>query len=108
MQAPWNGLGSKINLDFILMSVYLNSQAKGAFFNGFQQEYVDDPAWKMPDDLAGWHWAKDDIQTPQGTDRSAASALFLSIGKMEQTLYGVLVCILTQPFEQTAQINPRR
>jgi hypothetical protein len=86
MQAVWDGLASDDNLDFIAMSQYLNGDGKGSFFNNFVQTFVNDPAYRIPQDLTGWHWATGDTSSSY----SAADALYAMVGQLEKTLYGVL------------------
>lgn len=88
IQAVWDELAGNSNLKFIAMSQYLNGDAKGIFFpaagQSFQQSYVHEADWLIPQDGIGWTWRA------TGTTYSAEDALSHMIGYFEKVLYGVL------------------
>lgn len=79
------------NLKFIAMSQYLNGNAKGIFFpaagQSFQQSFVNDPSWLIPQNGAGWTWP---TSGQTRTTYSAEDALYHMISYFETVLYGVL------------------
>lgn len=70
------------------MSQYLNGDAKGMFSpaagKSFQQSYVHEADWLIPQGGIGWTWRA------TGTTYSAEDALIHMIGYFEKVLYGVL------------------
>lgn len=88
IKAVWDELAGNSNLKFIAMSQYLNGDAKGMFFpaagKSFQQPYVDEADWLIPQDGVGWTWRV------TKTTWSAEDSLNEMIGYFEKVLYGVL------------------
>lgn len=91
VQDVFNELGSSDNLRFIAMSVYLNSNAKSMLFppegRTFDEKFVHDPSYEMPNSMAGWTWPSNG---GVGPPYSAKDALDEMLGYFERVLYGVL------------------
>ena len=86
MQSVWDALASNTNLDFIMMSQYINGQGKGRFFDG-QLKYVGDPNWKITLDPAKWQWGSSNGGT---LPESARDALYRFLAQFQASLTGVL------------------
>ena len=90
IQTVWNELAGESNPKFVIMSSYLNSNAKGMFFpeqgNIFQHTFVNDPKFSMPQGGQGWTWPTGGF----GGVLSAKDALVAMSRYFEVVLYGVL------------------
>ncbi|KAI1393091.1 uncharacterized protein F4822DRAFT_426286 [Hypoxylon trugodes] len=89
MQPIWNSIASEKNLDFIVMSQYLNGDGKGKFFvdptKTLPNTFFGDPNFAIQNN-AGWKWAND----KEGNQMSAEDTLRTMIIYFETVLLGVL------------------
>ncbi|KAI9643088.1 hypothetical protein NHQ30_008823 [Ciborinia camelliae] len=105
LQPVFDGLGSNINLDFIIMSQYINGW-KSIFFpeagGSFPQQFLT-PDWLIPSTGgdAGWKWPSGN----SNTQYSAKDALAIMLSYFEKVLYGTLEMKTDNMFKMIDKTN---